>query len=176
MEMRSRARRHAAQHPNLGLVIIDYMQLMHISGKSENRQTEISEISRSIKGLARELHVPVVALSQLSREAERNDDGVPMLSHLRESGSIEQDADVVLMLSRVPKAERETKPDNLNLNISKQRNGPTGSLELVFSKVTQKFSEVGGATEPPKQYANCGPTDLEGGEYREIDEDDIPFV
>lgn len=180
LEMRSRARRYAAQHANLGIVIIDYMQLMHVSGKTENRQNEISTISRSIKGLARELHVPVVALSQLSREAERNDDGLPQLSHLRESGSIEQDADVVLMLSRVPKADRVAKPDNIVVSISKQRNGPTGTIELFFKKCTQQFIQVGDDGMPPPdvpqaQEYNHGPTDLEGGGYNESDEEEVLF-
>jgi len=174
LEMRARARRHAAQHPDLGLVIIDYMQLMHVSGKSENRQTEIAEISRAIKGLARELHVPVMALSQLSREAEKNDTGSPQLSHLRESGSIEQDADVVMMLSRPSAKDREEKKDVVILNIAKQRNGPTGSVELLFRKNMQRFVSVDdrGAPGGPPPGADFGLTDLEGGGYQE---DEVPF-
>ena len=174
LEMRSRARRHAAQHPDLGLVIIDYMQLMHISGRSENRQTEISEISRAIKGLARELRVPVMALSQLSREAEKNDTGSPQLSHLRESGSIEQDADVVMMLSRPPAKDREEKKDVIVLDIAKQRNGPTGRVELLFRKNMQRFMSIDDHGSPggPPPGADFGPTDLEGGGYHE---DDVPF-
>ncbi len=174
LELRSRARRHAAQHPGLGLIIIDYMQLMHTGGRSENRQTEISEISRAIKGLARELHVPVMALSQLSREAEKNDQGLPQLSHLRESGSIEQDADVVLMLSRPPAAEREAKKDVIVVNISKQRNGPTGQVELLFRKNMQRFLSLDdrGAPGGPPPGVGMGSSDLEGGGYYE---DDVPL-
>jgi replicative DNA helicase len=174
LEMRSRARRHAAQHPDLGLVIIDYMQLMHTGGRSENRQTEISEISRAIKGLARELHVPVMALSQLSREAEKNDQGLPQLSHLRESGSIEQDADVVLMLSRPPIAEREAKKDVIAVNISKQRNGPTGQVELLFRKNMQRFLSMDdhGVSGGPPPGAGMGPDGPEDGGYYE---DDVPL-
>ena len=174
LEMRARARRHAAQHPDLGLVIIDYMQLMHTSGRSENRQTEIAEISRAIKGLARELHVPVMALSQLSREAEKNDQGAPQLSHLRESGSIEQDADVVMMLSRPPAKDREEKKDVILVNIAKQRNGPTGHVELLFRKNMQRFLPLDdhGAPAGPPPGVDYGPTDLEGGGYHE---DDVPF-
>ena len=107
LELRSKARRHASQYP-VDLLIIDYLQLMRGgSSRVESRQVEISEISRSIKGIARELRVPVIALSQLSREAEKDDSGMPKLSHLRESGAIEQDADVVLMLSRPPAHESE---------------------------------------------------------------------
>jgi len=174
MEMRSRARRHAAQHPGLGLIIIDYMQLMHTGGRSENRQTEIAEISRAIKGLARELHVPVMALSQLSREAEKNDQGLPQLSHLRESGSIEQDADVVLMLSRPPAKDREEKKDVVVVNISKQRNGPTGQVELLFRKHMQKFLSLDDRGMPgaPPPGVGIGPEDFGGGGYYE---DDVPL-
>jgi replicative DNA helicase len=174
LELRARARRHAAHHPNLGLIIIDYMQLMHVAKKTESRQAEISEISRAIKEVARELHVPVVALAQLNREADKNETGTPMLSHLRESGSIEQDTDVVMMLSKVDKERRKTCPDNIAIHISKQRNGPTGQVEVIFRKGTQQFLPVDdhGAPAPPRMPYNDEPTDLEGGGYHE---DEIPF-
>src|SRR5690606_26350272 len=97
MELRARARRLKAEH-DIGLVVVDYLQLMHTRGRFENRQQEISEISRSLKALARELDVPVIALSQLSRAVEQRQDRRPQLSDLRESGAIEQDADVVIFL------------------------------------------------------------------------------
>lgn len=141
LELRSKARRHASQHP-LDLVIIDYMQLMHVAGKTENRQNEIAIISRSIKGLARELSIPIMTLSQLSREAEKDDRGIPKLAHLRESGAIEQDADVVIILARPPAAEREEKGNTIIVNIAKQRNGPTGRFELLFLSNIQRFENV----------------------------------
>ena len=141
LEIRSKVRRHAAQNP-IGLVIIDYLQLMTGSARAENRQNEIAEISRSIKGIARELSVPVLALSQLSREAEKDDVGSPKLSHLRESGAIEQDADVVMMLSRLPKNESEGRENVIRLDVAKQRNGPTGRVELLFEKNIQRFRNL----------------------------------
>ena len=156
LEIRSKARRHKAQH-DVQLIIIDYLQLMSGSGSSrraENRQVEISEISRGIKGLARELHVPVLALSQLSREAEKDDTGIPKLSHLRESGSIEQDADVVLMLWRPPAHQNPEDENLLKVSIAKQRNGPTGIVDLLFLKNMQRFENVAkpaGALEPDEE-------------------------
>lgn len=141
LELRSKARRQSA-FEKLDLIVIDYMQLMHSSGRNENRQTEISEISRSIKGLARELHVPVVTLSQLSREAEKDDRGTPKLSHLRESGAIEQDADVVIILARPPAAERENRDNVIVVNIAKQRNGPTGRFDVLFQANMQRFLDL----------------------------------
>jgi len=149
LEIRGKARRQMAHH-DVSLIIIDYLQLMSSPStrRTESRQVEISEISRGIKGLARELRVPVLALSQLSREAEKDDSGTPKLSHLRESGSIEQDADVVLMLWRQPPHkkgynEEEPAPDNLiKLSIAKQRNGPTGIIDLLFLKEIQRFESV----------------------------------
>ena len=138
LELRSKLRRHKAQH-DLDLVIIDYLQLMSSPGRSENRQVEIAEISRSLKGIARELRVPVVALSQLSREAEKDDEGIPKLFHLRESGAIEQDADVVLMLSPM---KREDNENLIKVQLAKQRNGPVGNFELLFERHFQKFKNV----------------------------------
>jgi len=143
LEIRSKARRHMAQH-DLALIIIDYLQLMSGSRRAENRQVEIAEISRSIKGIARELRIPILALSQLSREAERDESGIPRLSHLRESGAIEQDADVVLMLWRPPKHEAEANENLIRLSVAKQRNGPTGTIELLFFKDLQRFQTLAG--------------------------------
>jgi len=140
-ELRSKARRHMAQH-EISLIIIDYLQLMSSPRRVENRQVEISEISRNIKGLARELRVPVLALSQLSREAEKDDSGVPKLSHLRESGSIEQDADVVLMLWRPPGHERHQDDEQIKLSVAKHRNGPTGIIDLMYRRNIQRFENL----------------------------------
>lgn len=139
-EMRSKLRRLKAQ-VGLGFVVIDYLQLIH--GRrmpGENRQQEISEISRSLKHLARELDVPVVALAQLSRSVEQRQDKRPMLSDIRESGSIEQDADIVAFLYRDDYYDPETDKQNVvEVIIAKQRNGPTGKVELVFLKNFNKF-------------------------------------
>ena len=168
LELRSKARRHKSQHP-VDLVIIDYLQLMTAPGRNESRQVEISAISRSIKGIARELNVPVIALSQLNREADKDDTGTPKLSHLRESGAIEQDADVVMMLSR-PLRE-EGRENVIQLTVAKQRNGPTGNIELIFEKNLQRFrSLAGGMPEPPIE--DMG-RNYPGG--MDSEEDDTPF-
>lgn len=137
MELRAKARRAKAEH-GLGLVVIDYLQLMR-ARKQENRQQEISEISRSLKGLARELNVPVIAMSQLSRAVEQRQDRRPMLSDLRESGAIEQDADVVMFLYTDPELEQS---NAIELNVAKQRNGPTGSIKLFFSREVCRFGDL----------------------------------
>lgn len=125
---------------NLGLVVIDYLQLIHGRGKSDNRQQEISEISRTLKGIARELEVPVIALSQLSRAVEQRQDKRPILSDIRESGSIEQDADIVAFLYRDDYYNPESEKQNIiEIIIGKQRNGPVGKVELVFLKNFNKF-------------------------------------
>ena len=125
---------------NLGLVIIDYLQLMSASGRSESRQQEISEISRSLKALAREINCPVVALSQLSRAVEKRDDKRPMLSDLRESGAIEQDADVVMFIYRDEYYNKESPEAGITeIIIAKQRNGPTGTVKLGWQAEYTKF-------------------------------------
>ncbi len=142
MELRSKARRLKAAH-DIGLVVVDYLQLMRASTRSESRQQEISEISRSLKALARELSVPVIAISQLSRAVESRQDHRPMLSDLRESGAIEQDADVVVLLMR--EDYYNATPENLGLaevHIAKQRNGPTGIIKLRFSKEFVRFDNL----------------------------------
>lgn len=176
LDLRARARRHAAQHKNLGLVVIDYMQLMTTRQRRENRQNEIAEISRSIKALARELRVPVMALSQLSREAEKNDRGIPMLSHLRESGSIEQDADVVLMLSKPSGDDPAAGHDVVVCHIAKQRNGPIGKVEMLFRKQTQQFRTLGHDAPPPSVGRPVRQRGPRHHPCTDGTEDDIPFT
>jgi len=134
LEVRARARRLKREYSKLGLVIVDYLQLMSASSQGENRATEISEISRSLKALAKELEVPVVALSQLSRAVEARNDRRPMMSDLRESGAIEQDADVILFIYRdeVYHPEKEEAKGRAEIIIGKQRNGPIGRVDLTF--------------------------------------------
>jgi replicative DNA helicase len=141
-ELRSKCRKFKLEH-NLGLVIIDYLQLMSGSKKSESRQQEISEISRSLKGLARELNVPVVALSQLSRAVEQRPDKRPMLSDLRESGAIEQDADIVMFLYRDDYYNHDSEEAGISeIIIGKQRNGPTGVVKLAWLSQFTKFANL----------------------------------
>ena len=167
LELRSKARRHMAQHETK-LIIIDYMQLMSsgMTRRVESRQVEMSEISRGIKGLARELHVPVMALSQLSREAEKDDTGRPKLSHLRESGSIEQDADVVMILWRPPETKLQQHDNRIKLIVAKHRNGPTGTIDLAFLKDFQRFEIVERAAH---EEGPIGEEDFAG------DGEDVPF-
>jgi replicative DNA helicase len=139
-EIRAKCRR-LKQESGLGMILIDYLQLIQGNGKGgENRQQEVSEISRSLKALARELQVPVIALSQLSRGVESRQDKRPMMSDIRESGSIEQDADIVAFLYRDDYYDKETeKKDIIEIIIAKQRNGPVGTVELAFVKEFNKF-------------------------------------
>lgn len=138
-EMRAKCRRLKLEH-NLGLIVIDYLQLMQGKGSSDSRQQEISEISRSLKALAREINVPVVSLSQLSRAPEMRADHRPILSDLRESGAIEQDADVVMFLYRDEYYHPDSEKKNIGeVIIAKQRNGPTGTVELVWLGQFTKF-------------------------------------
>src|SRR5690625_3139645 len=142
-EIRSKCRRLKQEH-GLEMIIIDYLQLIQGSDNSkENRQQEVSEISRSLKGLARELEVPLIALSQLSRGVEQRQDKRPMMSDLRESGSLEQDADIVGFLYRDDYYDEESEQQNIiEIIISKQRNGPTGTIELAFVKEYNKFVDL----------------------------------
>ena len=139
-EIRSKCRRLKQEH-GLGMILIDYLQLIQGSGRSgENRQQEVSEISRSLKELARELKVPVIALSQLSRGVEQRQDKRPMMSDIRESGSIEQDADIVAFLYRDDYYDKESENKNIiEIIIAKQRNGPVGTVSLAFVKEYNKF-------------------------------------
>jgi replicative DNA helicase len=145
LEMRAKTRRLVAEQKKLDLIVVDYLQLMSGSKRSESRQQEVSQISRELKGLAKELGVPVVALSQLSRAPEARNPPRPMMSDLRESGSIEQDADVVCFIYR----EDYYKPTDENAGIaeiliSKQRNGPTGTVKLAFLKEFTRFENYYG--------------------------------
>jgi len=142
MELRAKARRLKAQH-NIQMIILDYLQLMRGSSNIENRQQEISDISRGLKALARELNIPVIGISQLSRAVELRTDHRPQLSDLRESGAIEQDADVVILILR--EEYYNPTPDNegvAEIIIAKQRNGPVGSLKLAFIKEYTRFENL----------------------------------
>ncbi|HUG39044.1 MAG TPA: replicative DNA helicase [Longimicrobiales bacterium] len=146
LEMRAKARRLKAEQPELGLIVVDYLQLMQSGGRiAENRQQEVSEISRGLKAVAKELGVPIIALSQLSRAPEQRSDHRPQLSDLRESGSLEQDADLVMFLYRPEyylsdlEAQEQGVVGKAELIIGKQRNGPTGIVELFFRKECTRF-------------------------------------
>ena len=146
--VRAKCRRLKARH-DIKLVVIDYLQLLSAGGRVESRQQEISTISRALKSLARELNVPVVALSQLNRDVENRDDHRPRMSDLRESGAIEQDADVIMLLHR----EEYYKPTGQNaglaqLIIAKQRNGPTGEVSLRFFRNFMRFENFQRRSEP----------------------------
>ncbi|HMS93363.1 MAG TPA: replicative DNA helicase [Candidatus Saccharibacteria bacterium] len=143
LEMRTKARRQAHEAP-LGLIIVDYLQLMQASGRSDgNRVQEVSEISRGLKLIARELNVPVIALSQLSRSVESRSPQIPQLADLRESGSIEQDADIVMFIYREAYYNPETERENItDLIIAKHRNGPTGKVELYFHPERLRFMSL----------------------------------
>ena len=154
-ELRSRARRIKREDRDLALIVVDYLQLMQVYGKGDNRVAEISEISRSLKALAKELDVPVVALSQLNRAVESRPNKRPILADLRDSGAIEQDADVIAFIYR----EEHYEPNNLEnqgmaeINIAKQRNGPTKSIRLAFRKTVAKFENLAREDNfPPKFY------------------------
>ena len=143
LELRARARRLMRQCGKLGLIVIDYIQLMSASSAGENRATEISEISRALKGLAKELHVPVIALSQLNRGLEQRPNKRPVMSDLRESGAIEQDADVILFIYRDEVYNPDTQDKGTaEIIISKQRNGPIGTVRLAFLGEYTRFETL----------------------------------
>lgn len=140
MQIRAMSRRLQAEHKNLGLLVIDYLQLIRGADRAESRVQEVSEISRSLKALAKELNIPVLAISQLSRAVEMRQDAVPKLSDLRESGSIEQDSDVVLFIYREDKVKKNSDKKNIaEIHIAKHRNGPTGVIELAFNEDSVNF-------------------------------------
>ena len=143
IELRSSSRRLHRQHGELGLIVVDYLQLMSANSPGENRATEISEISRSLKALAKELHVPVVALSQLNRGLEQRPNRRPVMSDLRESGAIEQDADLILFIYRDEVYNPETQDKGLaEIIIGKQRNGPIGTVKLTFLGEYTRFENT----------------------------------
>ncbi len=146
--LRTKCRRLKQQH-DIGLIVLDYLQLMSVGGRSESRQQEIAMISRSLKSLARELKVPVVALSQLNRDVENRDDHRPRMSDLRESGAIEQDADVVMLLHREEYYKRTEENAGLaQVIVAKQRNGPTGEVTLRFFREYMRFESYHRRAEP----------------------------
>ena len=141
-EVRARARRLSRER-GLGLIIVDYLQLMQVPGTKENRATEISEISRSLKALAKELRVPVIALSQLNRGVEQRTDKKPVMSDLRESGAIEQDADVIMLIYREEVYDQDTPRKGIaDIIVAKQRNGPTGEVHLTFLGKYTRFENM----------------------------------
>jgi replicative DNA helicase len=146
MEIRAKARKLRAEH-GLGLVVVDYIQMIQARGRAENRTQELSEIARALKSMAKELEVPLIAVSQVSRAAETLGSRRPMLSHLRESGELEAVADVVLLLYRedyydVDKAQREGKENVCEVIVAKHRNGPVGTVELYFDKAIARFRNL----------------------------------
>lgn len=142
LELRSKCRRLKREAGRLDLILIDYVQLMSGREGSERREQEISEITRSLKGLAKELEVPVIALSQLNRSLESRADKRPMMSDLRESGAIEQDADVIMFIYRDEVYNKKPENEGLaELIIAKQRNGPTGTVKLTFISHFTRFED-----------------------------------
>jgi replicative DNA helicase len=142
-EMRARARRVAREHGALGMIVVDYLQLMQIPGNNENRAGEISEISRSLKALAKEIGCPVIALSQLNRSLEQRPNKRPVMSDLRESGAIEQDADLILFIYRDEVYNPESADKGTaEVIIGKQRNGPIGTVRLAFIGHLTKFESL----------------------------------
>jgi replicative DNA helicase len=156
LDMRAKARRLRMQK-KIGLIVIDYVQLMSGSGRPENRTQEVSEISRSLKRLSVELEIPVIALSQLSRAPEQRGDHRPQLSDLRESGSLEQDADVVIFLYREGLHNPEVKRNKAELIISKHRNGPIGEVPLIFLESQTRFVNATRMAPPMQAAAQPSP-------------------
>ncbi len=144
IELKARSRRFKAKYGELGLIVVDYLQLMTPSRTTDNKANDVAEISRSLKAIARELDVPVIALSQLSRNVENRENKIPQLSDLRDSGAIEQDADLVGMIYRpsyYAKDENERNDNSASVNIAKNRNGPTGEAKLVFLREYTRFED-----------------------------------
>jgi replicative DNA helicase len=140
-EIRSKCRRLKQQH-NLGLVVVDYLQLMSSGKQVESRQQEVSEFSRSLKLLAKELEIPVVAVAQLNRGPEQRNDKKPMIADLRESGSLEQDADVIMLLHRPDYYEQDDRPGEADIIVAKHRNGETGTIAVAFQGHYARFVDM----------------------------------
>jgi len=158
LELRAKARRLTASQGGLGLVIVDYMQLMRAEDPRVNRVEQVGQISRGLKILARELSLPVIGVSQLSRAPELRPDKRPILSDLRESGEIEQNADVVGFVYRASKYDEDADPSEADLIIAKHRNGPTGDVPVVFLEQYPRFVDrAGGSERPVEQKAGEGP-------------------
>lgn len=166
LQMRAMARRLQAEH-GLGLLIVDYLQLIQPRTSTENMVQQITEISRSLKALARELKIPVLALSQLSRAVEQRHPPIPKLSDLRESGALEQDADVVLFIYRDLRTDNPEKENLAEIHIAKHRNGPIGKIELFFDKHSASFRNL------DKHYSGQNPTQKTEQESDEVNVDDI---
>jgi replicative DNA helicase len=144
LEIRAKARRLKKEHGGLSMIVVDYLQLMRSRGKFERREQEISDISRSLKGLAKELKVPVVALSQLNRSVESRQEKIPSLADLRESGAIEQDADVIIFLYREELYNKAATKGAASIIVAKQRSGPTGTVKLSFMAECTRFQDFSG--------------------------------
>jgi replicative DNA helicase len=158
LELRAKARRLAAREGGLGLVIVDYIQLMRPEDPRANRVQQVGQVSRGLKILARELNVPVIGVSQLSRAPEQRPDKKPILSDLRESGNVEQDSDVVVFIYRASKYDEDADPSEADLIISKHRNGPTGDVPVVFLEQYPRFVDrAGGGERPIEQKPGEGP-------------------
>lgn len=146
MELKARCRRFKAEHKDLALVVVDYLQLLYVNKRVDNKQQEVAEISRTLKAVARELEVPLLALSQLSRAVEQRQDRRPQLSDLRDSGAIEQDADLVMFIYRPdvyqPEPPDSREPSTAEVIVAKHRNGPTGVVNLLFMKEYTTFESV----------------------------------
>ena len=163
-ELRARARRIKREH-GLDLIVVDYLQLMSVPGTKENRATEISEISRGLKALAKEIHCPVIALSQLNRGVEQRENKRPVMSDLRESGAIEQDADMILLIYREEVYNKETpKKGVADIDLAKHRNGETGDIRLTFRGQYSRFENY--ATRPTAKESCVDPVDSRAHRHR----------
>jgi replicative DNA helicase len=157
--LRSKAHRHAEKH-GVDLIVVDYVQLITGVDFADTRYWEVSEISRFLKCIARELNCPIIVLSQMSREAEKDGSGGPKLTHLRDSGALEEDADVVLLLSKTPEYANEGLNNLIRIHIAKQRMGPSGHVDMVFDKNLQEFRE-----QPQTKVDSEDPLEVDDGPF-----------